>query len=81
MWAVITLFVIITISSGLLLGLLFVLLIDCLCATRRTHHDLDSSQPDEDDILDDKKKDSIDNSKQASPSASKDKKKRAKKDN
>jgi hypothetical protein len=81
MWAVITLFVIITISTGLLLGLLFVLLIDCLCATRKTHQELDSSQPDEDDILDDKNKDSADDSKQASPSASKEKKKRAKKDN
>lgn len=35
MWAVLTLFVVITISLGLLLGIVFILIIDLLCPPKR----------------------------------------------
>lgn len=35
MWAVLTLFVVITIALGLLVGVVFILLLDCLCPPKK----------------------------------------------
>lgn len=78
-WAVITLFVIVTVAVGLLVGLFFVLLIDCFCTTRKTPQNVFDNSKDDDDIVVDEKVDS--DSTSTTPAIAKDKKKRAKKDN
>lgn len=80
-WAVLTLFVLITIALGLLLGIVFILIIDCICPPKRQNIEEMKEISEDTDIVDNNKK---------SPSASasppkKEKstaaKKKAKKDN
>jgi hypothetical protein len=85
MWAVLTLFVVLTIVVGLLLGIFFIILIDCICPPKRSSID-DMKDTSEYDIVDDKEtskteqEDSAESSKQTD-SKSKVSKRKVKKDN
>lgn len=38
-WMVLTIFVVVTISLGLILGVLFIILIDCICPPKKPSYD------------------------------------------
>ncbi len=85
MWAVLALFVAVTIAVGLLLGIFFIILIDFICPPKRSSVD-DLKDTSEYDVVDDKEttKDGQDNSTENSKqtdSTNKVSKRRAKKDN
>jgi hypothetical protein len=88
-WAVLTLFVIITISLGLLLGVLLIVLLDCFCAPKKRIDD-DYKHFKEEDIADENdetvRKNAIDKSSSTDDEAKsakekKTSKQKAKKDN
>lgn len=81
-WAVLALFVVITIALGLLLGVVFILVIDCICPPKRQAIEEMTEIPDDTDVTEEKKVVNADASKKADK---KEKnpvvKKKAKKDN
>jgi len=83
-WAVLTLFVIITIFLGLLLGVLFIIMIDCVCPPKRPSSE-DLKELPGDDVLDEDEDKDKDEAKvkgeKSDKSDAKQKKKAAKKDN
>lgn len=58
-WAVLTLFVVLTVTSGLIIGVIFVLIIDCCCSSTRNgskqaaYQDQFNNSQEDDDIHDD----------------------------
>jgi thiol-disulfide isomerase/thioredoxin len=83
-WAVLALFVVITIALGLLLGVVFILIIDCICPPKRQNFEEMAEIPDDTDVSEEKK-DADDASKKSDAADKKEKnpvaKKKAKKDN
>ena len=43
MWAVLALFIVSTLTFGLIVGLVFILIIDCVCSTKRAKDNGDDS--------------------------------------